>query len=367
MRELEDMDTPVERKPYKAKAQKPSDKEIEADEPDEPEVKPTESVVETPEKPTEQKPVKAAELRVAYEKSKETLKAKDAEIAKLQTELKTAKSAPADDPEKKTLLENFEKAEKRRTELEKEIQFVAYQKSSEFADKYRKPYEEAWSKAVTELSELTIESEDGTSRTATAQDLMALSNMPLGEARKMAKQMFGDAADDVMAHRRTIRELSDKQTKALKDAETNSEARTKEQQTAALQQQQKIKTLWDSENKTWQDKFPKWFKPEDGDDEANALLAKGYELVDKAFSNQGAPEDRVRIHAEVRNKAAAFPKLALRLKQSRTRIKELETALAAYEDSEPASGEGGKPRSVKPSGSGMDEAFAEIDSIGKRK
>ena len=134
-----------------------------------------------------------------------------------------------------------------------------------------------------------------------------------------------------------------------------------------MQQQEKIKTLWSDANKAWQEKFPKWFKPEEGDEEANALLAKGYALADSAFSNQGSPEERVKIHAEVRNKAAAFPKVALRLKQARTRIKELETSLAAYEDSEPAAGEGGKPRSVTPTGDGLDDAFAEIDTIGKRK
>lgn len=368
MRELEDLDIPAERKPYKPKkADKEVDKQIEPEEdkPVEP-VKSEETEAE-PEKQAETKPVKAAELRVAYEKSKETLKAKDAEIAKLQTELKTAKSAPVDDPEKKVLLEKFEAAEKRRSELEKEIAFVAYHKSKEFVDKYQKPYEEAWTKAVAELAELSIENEDGTSRTATSHDLLTLANLPLGEARKRANQMFGDAADDVMAHRRKIRELSDAQTKALDDAKKNSETVTKENQTQALQQQERIKTLWADENKAWQEKFPRWFKPEDGDEEGNALLAKGYEMADAAFSNQGTPEERVKLHAQLRNKAAAFPKLALHLKKARTRIKELETALAAYEDSEPAAGEGGKQRSITPTGSGMDEAFSELDSIGKRK
>lgn len=368
MRELETLDEPRERPASKPKAAKKADAEIEGDEPEVKEQpKAADKTEETEEKPAEQKPVKAAELRVAYEKSKETLKTKDAEIARLQTELKTAKETPADDPDKKLLLEKYESEVKRRTELEKEIAFVAYHKSAEFVDKYQKPYEEAWAKAVGELSELTIESEDGTSRTATAQDLLALCNLPLGEARKMAKTMFGDAADDVMAHRRTVRSLSDSQTKALADAQKNSEVRDKERQTQTLQQQQKIKTLWEDENKVWQNKFPRWFKPEDGDTEGNALLSKGYEMADAAFSNTGTPEERVKRHAELRNKAAAFPKVALRLKRARSRIKELEATIASYEESEPPSGGGGKPRSVKPAGDGMDDAFAELDSIGKKK
>lgn len=374
MRELEELAAPTERKPYKPKESKREiDKQIEpeeakpaegGDDTGEEQAKPTEK---TDEKPAEQKPEKIADVRIKYDQSKKTIKEKDAEIARLQNELKTAKSVPVDDPEKKTLLEKFEATEKKRQSLEKELAFIAYHKSDEFVEKYQKPYEEAWTKAVGELAELTIEAEDGSRRTATSQDLLALANLPLGEARKMANAMFGDAADDVMAHRRKIRDLSDAQTKALDDAKKNSETRSKEQQAQALQQQEKIKKLWADENAAWQEKFPRWFKPEDGDEEGNALLAKGYEMADAAFSNQGTPEERVKLHAQLRNKAAAFPKLALHLKKARTRIKELETALAAYEDSEPAAGEGGKPRTVTPTGSGMDEAFAEIESLGKRK
>jgi hypothetical protein len=364
MRELEAMEIPEERpapKPPEAKVKKEEvkahDEEVEVEEA----AKPTAKEPEAP------KPPKAAELRTAYEKSKETIKAKDAEITRLQSELKTAKDKPADDPEKKAILEKFEASEKRRQELEQEIKFVAYNKSEEFFEKYQKPYEEAWSKAVSELNELTIESEDGTVRKATAQDLLALSNMPLGEARKLAKTMFGDAADDVMAHRRKIRELSDAQTKALDDAKKNAETHDKEKQTQSLQQRQKIATLWQDENKAWQEKFPRWFKPEDGDEEGNALLAKGYEMADAAFSNNGdkTPEEKVKLHAELRNKAAAFPKIALRLKQAKTRIKELEKSLKEFEQSEPPSGDGGKPRAVKP-GDAWSDPFSELDSLSKK-
>lgn len=358
MRELEGFDEKPERKPAKPPEKK--DKKEDAPEIEPPDEKAQEK---TPTEP-EAKPEKAKELRVAYEKSKETIKSKDAEIARLQTELKTAKSTPVDDPEKKSLLEKYEGEVKRRTELEKEIAFVAYHKSTEFVDKYQKPYEEAWAKAVSELAELTIESEDGQTRTATAQDLLTLSNMPLGEARKLANQMFGDAADDVMAHRRKVRELSDAQTKALAEAQKNSETRDKERQTQSLQQRQKMATLWTDENKAWQERFPRWFKPEDGDEQGNALLAKGYEMADAAFSGNGqkSPEEMVTLHAELRNKAAAFPKLALRLKQARSRIKELEKSLEDYEESEPPSGDGGKPRAIKP-GDPEAEAMAELAAM----
>lgn len=362
MRELEGLDV-SEGKPQKAKVEPPKPKPTEADK-----TEPEPSKEEGAETTTETKPVKAAELRVAYERSKETLKAKDAEIAKLQTELKAARSAPADDPEKKVLLEKFNASEKRRQDLEKEISFVAYHKSAEFVEKYQRPYEEAWHKAVAELSELTVEAEDGTSRRATAQDLIALANMPLGDARKLANQMFGDAADDVMAHRRKVRELSDAQNKALADAQKNADARDKERQTQSLQERQKMATLWQSENKAWVEKFPRWFGKEDGDAEGNALLDRGYAMADAAFSSNGdtTPEQRVKLHAAMRNRAAAFGKIALRLKQAKTRIKELEQSLADYEASEPKSGEGGRDTPGKLPADPYSEAVSELDRLGRK-
>lgn len=362
MRELESMAEPDERpapQPKEPKAAKEKETEIEA---------PVLDKEPAPDKPAEPvKPVKAAELRTAYEKSKETIKTKDAEITRLQNELKSAKATPTEDPEKKTLSEKLQAVEKRKAELEQQIQFVAYQKSEEFHTKFQKPYEEAWSRAVSELSELVVENEDGSSRAATAQDLLTLANMPPVDARKLAKSMFGDAADDVLAHRRKIRELADAQNKAIQDAEKNAEAHHKEQQTQSLQQKQKMATLWADENKAWQEKFPRWFKPEEGDEKGNELLAKGYEMADAAFSSNGnhTPEQRVKLHAELRNKAAAFPKLAYRLKQARTRIKELETSLAEYENSEPKAGEGGKPRATTPVDM-ISDSYAELDAIAKK-
>jgi hypothetical protein len=196
---------------------------------------------------------------------------------------------------------------------------------------------------------------------------MSLAKMPLKEAWAAAKTMFGDAASEIMAHRRSIIELSDAQTKALDDAKKNAETHDKEKQTQSLQQRQKIASLWQDENKAWQEKFPRWFKPEDGDEEGNTLLAKGYEMADAAFSNNGdkTPEEKVKLHAELRNKAAAFPKIALRLKQAKTRIKELEKSLKEFEQSEPPSGDGGKPRAVKPGGAWSDP-FSELDSLSKK-
>jgi hypothetical protein len=380
MRELEQMasdDTPrpapKPKKPAVTDPKKPTDPKTppkEAAEPEDPTAEIEEEPQGTDPKPPE-KPVKAAELRTAYEKSKADLKTKDAEITKLKTELKAAQEAPRNDPEKKLLVEKFEASEKKRQALEQELRVVAYQKSEEFIEKYDKPWNEAWEQASTELSELMIESEDGSSRVATVKDLQALLHLPPVDARKFAKAAFGEAADEVMAHYRKLKDLAAKHTKAIKDSEANAETYHKEREAKTVAERQRTVTLWQDANKVWPEKFPSFFAPKEGDEQGNALLAKGYELADRAFSGNGnlTPEERVKLHAEVRNKAAAFPRVALDLKRARARIKELEASLAQFEDSEPPAGDGGRGRKVKPASNGiaadMQDGYDELDRMAK--
>lgn len=364
MAELEEFNAPAaeRKKPQPKPAAQP--KKPEAPKEPEPKAEVKDPEPEPEKKPEEPKPQKAAELRTAYEKAKQTIKDHEAEIARLKSEKNGSAGVNELSDANKVLAEKLEAADKRNAELEKEITFVNYQKSKEYKDKYEAPLVEAWERAQADLNELTVEDEEGNSRKATENDLLALAQMPLKEAWAKAKGMFGDAASEIMDHRRRVIDLMQAQNKALKEAQTNSEARNKEQQALHLQQREKLGKLWQDENKAWADKFPKWFQPEDGDEKGNALLAKGYELASSAFSTNGGktPEEMVKIRAEVRNKAAAFPKLAYKLKQARDRIKELEKTVSEYEASEPPAGEGGKPR-AETNGTGFEDAMAELDRL----
>lgn len=321
------------------------------------------------------KPVKAAELRQAYDKTKETLKQRDAEIARLNGELRVAKESPRTDPEKPALLGKLETAEARVKALEEKLRFVDFQQSDEFVNKFQKPLDDAWQKAASDIQELVVELEDGQQRGATVHDLVALSQMKLHDARQYANKMFGEGADDVMAHLRTLRNLSDAHRKALDEAKVNSEAHFKKQSEESLQARQKAATLWKDENSAWATRYPKFFAPTDGDTEGNALLTKGYQMVDRGFSGKGqkgpngeAPltdEERVKLHAEIRNKAAAFPRLALQFKRARARIAELEKALKEFEDSEPPAGGGGKGRPAREADE-LTSAYQELDDIAKK-
>lgn len=269
--------------------------------------------------------------------------------AKLEHDLAETRKLIADPVARKTEIERLTKAEQRAKELEDHILFVDYSKSQEFQEKYQKPYEQSWAKAMADLKDITVSTEDGNERGFAADDMLNLVNMSLPKARELANQLFGDFADDVMQQRKEIRSLFDAQNKALDDARTTGAARVKE---AADKMQAQHAETAELVTKAWtkykdsiakDEKFGKHFTPADGDEAGNQRLAKGFALVERAFSEnpmdpKHTPEQResiIKRQAAVYNRAAAFSKAVLRGDNLEAKVKALETELAKYKGSEP--------------------------------
>ena len=275
-----------------------------------------------------------------------------AKVAKLEADhVEVSKRAIPEDQWKKTN-ETLAQRESRLKELEEEIRYVNYSKSEEFKTKYQQPYEKQWQRTMAELGELTVETADGGIRPLAANDILDLVNAPLGKAHEMAVERFGDLWPEVMAHRKEIRKLFDEQLSALDEARKSGADReksiTEQSQRQYAETSTQIRETWSKANEevTVDPKYGSYFTPVDGDQEGNLRLAKGFELADRAFSeNPLAPglttEQRqgiVRRHAAVRNRAAAFGRLTYQNQQSKTRIADLEKQLAEYKGSEPAAG-----------------------------
>jgi hypothetical protein len=358
-------------KPIKAPETKPPEKPAETKPP---ETKPPEQKAEekppekpaTTEKPAEQPPAKPGEKPTTSPwKLLDGFKSRVATLEAENLELKNRLSAAA---EADKIAERAKAAEARATELEQEIAYVNYAKSQEFQEKYQKPYEDAWKKAVAELAELEVTGEDGSTRKASAEDLLALANMPLGQARKLANQLFGEAADDVMAHRRRIRDLSDAQGKALEEAKTKGLERQKQTFESAKTLQAEVTKLWQQVNAEDASKYD-FLKPKEGDDEWNAKLEKAKSLVDRAFGESATDpkltaEQRaevIRRHAAVRNRAIAYSALKLENTRLKAQLAEKEKALGEFQASVPGNGEGkGRAPANPQGGNPMDAAKAAL-------
>lgn len=311
--------------------------------------------------PKKEKKVRPWKLVEEWKKTSNEWKTKAESATQELERIKAGK--PAELP--KEVTERISQAEAKIKEYEDHLRFLDYQRHPEFQDKYQKPYEAAWKRATSELAEVSVtDPATGTARPATAEDMLALINLPLGKAREYANQIFGDFADDAMAHRKEIKGLFDSQQAALKEARDNGAARMKEQQEKQKAQQEELSKFvtetWSEANRSavTDEKYGKYFAPVEGDQQGNSALAKGFELVDKAFSANPhdpslTPEQRkeiIRMHAAMRNRGAAFGRMRQWIEQRDARIAELEKELEDYKKSEPSSTGTTKPSTVKDAG-----------------
>jgi len=341
---------------------------LESESPKPPETKPDDAPAtdKPPEKMLDEKGKPVDTKKVSPWKLLDQFKGRLTAAEKENVELKERLTKMAD---VEAASKQIESIQKRNQELEEEIKYQNYSKSKEYEEKYQKPYEAAWAKAAKELAELEVLDETGTvTRHATSQDLIALANMPLGQARKTATAMFGDSANDVMLHRQRIIDLSDAQREALETARKSGSDR---QEQSSVKQQavaKEVGTLWEQFNSEAASKL-EYLKPKEGDNDWNAALTKAQSLVDTAFGQSPIdpnlpPEQRAKIvkaHAAIRNRAIAYSSLKLENTRLRTQIAERDAKLKEYEGSEPGAGNGSKEgaKAVQPAHP-MDRAKARL-------
>ena len=271
-------------------------------------------------------------------------------LAKAEQEIATIKSSLVPEAERAQIEKRVQAAEKRAAELDEHIKYVDYTKSGEFQQKFQAPYENAFKRAMSDLKDLSVPGADGTStRPFGPEDLLQLVNMERGQARKVAEELFGSDAADVLAARLECRKLWDERETGLSEAKKSGNARiqqAQQQYRAAVEAITKAtKQTWDTVNAGLLNdpEIGQFFKPRDGDQEWNQRLAKGFQLVDTAFSQDPrdpklTPDQRsavVKRHAAVRNRAAAWGAMRHDLTKALDQIKSLEKKLGGYKTSTP--------------------------------
>lgn len=284
------------------------------------------------------KPSPAAELRTAYE----ALKLKHRQLEAEHQALKTAK--PPEDPEKKLLSDRLSEREKRLSDLENEIKFAKYESSSEYKQKYEEPFIEAYQTGRAKTATFKITDSEGNQRQATPEDFDRIARISDDDqAAEIAAEMFGNKAPVVLYHRERVQELNGARIKAIEDFRKQGTERERQWNEQTSKQREAIGKLWKQVNEEALEKYPRWFKSTEGDEEGNRLLEDGFKMADAAFSDNGkmTVEQRVKLHSAIRNRAAGFARLAYQNKQLMAKVKELEDSLKEFKSSEPKEGEGG--------------------------
>lgn len=312
-------------------------------------------------------------LRKAYtELKKKTAEEYEPKIQKLEARVKELESS---NPEEVTTLQSrLEAAEKRRDELENEIHFVDYSKSADYREKFEKPYQAAWSKALGEITQLSRFMPDGSTRKAVEADILALANSPLDELDKKAEEWFPNSAARVIRHVEKIKDLAEAQSDALEKARTEGAERAKTSEITRKASTEKTVKMLEEAHTAIATKWPHMFGPVEDDTEGNALLEKGEAMYQKAFrptADNGPKNEQeaIQLHALVRNKVRNHDRLWLWLKQSRAKNKELESALAEYEASNPNGGLDKGRSSANGGGikAELASALDELDALDKKQ
>ncbi len=344
---------------------------------------------ETPAQP--ERPMKAPELRKAYEETKSKLAERDQTVTRLEARVRELEQAGPKDTEQTT--QRMKAIEDRNKKLEDFIRLKHYEQSEEYAQKYRKPYEEAWERCLNDISQLEVEVSDGKGgyevRKATDADITYLAQLPLGELIKQSNAMFGDAADVIREHVKRINDTYRNQTEALQQAQQRSVELGKNAQVQDQQQAQVRQKLWLDNNNELSTKFPAYFAPIQGDTNGNKLLDAGFAFADLLFSNslppekiallppkyrqeletkgRLSPESKVRVDAIIRNKAANHDRLVRQLKSVRAELAQAKKALGEYEESEPpADGSAPNRNSAASHGHWSEEYNAELDELSRK-
>lgn len=302
-------------------------------------------------------------------------------LAKAEADLAALKDNQLPENDRKAYEERATKAEARAKQLEEIMADHDFSQTQDFQSNFVKPYDDAWRVAMTELKGVQVSDGQGGARDINPNDMLTLVNMELAQARHVANEYFGDFANDVMNHRNQIRDLYNKQQaklKAEKEGRTAKKQQETEAQTKAQQQMtETITATWKAENEAVlkDEKYGALFKPREGDEQWNQRLAKGFELVDRAFSQNPAdpkltPEERaavIRRHAAVRNRAAAWGSLRGEVERLTAENKALTDELSQYKQTEPPAGAGRSAQAQVPGAPGPGGAKAQLWEALKKK
>jgi hypothetical protein len=397
--DLQDMDAGKPPTPHVDQATaKPTDKPV-----DKPAAKPQEKAPEKAlEKPPEEppKPVKAAELRTAYEGLKKRVKEEfEPELQKLRSKVSDLESRKPEDSA--PVLAKVQTLEKRNAELEQLMAYHDYKETSDYKKSFEQPLNDAWVEALNTFQQLQVserfpDGEDDMGqpkfkiirRPATDQDLRTLAFLPLQEMYDAAHEKFGNASSEVIGQLRDIRKLYAAKEKAESDASIKSkEWKSQRQLEDSNGRKQRLET-WQNINKSLEEKFPKAFKIEEGNEADKTAHTRGFALADLLFKSPGdlTPEQvealppsfrdsvkanqplsevqKVQLHAIARLKIANHDRKVVALKVANERIAELEKSLSEFEKSSPPGGRAGAGGHVEHADP-MTEAEQELRALDK--
>ena len=244
------------------------------------------------------KPVKAAELRAAYDATKK-------KVSDLEKQLTELKAKPTDDPEKPVLIERLKERDDRIKSLEEKLAIASYEETDEYRKQFHQPFVDAYTEGRQRAARMTVNGVDGNTRQGTEADFDAIVRISDdGEAADKAEEMYGNRASIILLARDRVLGANNARQKAIQDNRENALTRQKtqieetaKQRAESEKQRAAISAEFDRLNKEAVEKYASAFKAEDGDEEGaeharKRLRVRGQSLqIERQFQARRDGED----------------------------------------------------------------------------
>lgn len=297
---------------------------------------------------TKPEPASLKQFREQYEmtkKERDDFAAKVAELERAKSEGTRKEVEEAT----KALKAEMDSIRKNAEELDTEVRYLNYTRSSEYKQKYETPLREAWQTALGDIEGIRVTDADGTERDANHQDIMALLNVPVAKAAIIAQETFGPAAPEIMAHRRRLIELTQARDKSIAEWKEKGAQREVEKSKQLETRQSRSRELFESQFADYEKTHAQLFGREEGDEDGNKLLDESDRLVRIALKGEGIDADMgyddkvdliTKAQAQVALRARAYGRERLRVIRLQQKVAELEKKVGKVRSSEPGQGEG---------------------------
>jgi len=297
------------------------------------------------------------QFRAAHEK---LVQVHQQETTRLSTELQTTQGKMRELEGRKFLSpeqeQKYARLEQEQQQLQSELYARDYRESPEFKAKYETKSKAVFNRVGNNLKSLQVDDGQGNMRPAVMSDfqkIQALGENPI-EQRRMAKTLFGDDADVILADARELQSIVNQANEEIDSKRTGFQTEREKQQQQFQREMEEGRQTFTQFDQLIETKFPQYFGAIDGNDAYNKAREEGLKYVDTttATLHTKTPQDRAFQSALLRRWAAAFPASQVLLKQSNEKIAALEAQIAKLKGTDPGElgGDGGA------GGGGSDES-----------
>lgn len=285
-------------------------------------------------KPIPDKPEKGSwsEFKANYEKMKADLELTNKGKADLESKLqKQIADYEARGKDTSALTERLDNLQKEMDRIQAENRALKQETDPTFKKQWDAPFEREANRAERDMEGINVlaqkvdkdtgEVSTEVVRAATYKDdFVRLYRLPRAAALTEARKMFGDQAEIVTDHLKTLWRLDDERTAALNEQREQWKTKAAEEESNRVKNQEVIAKAQERVRRELGDAIEEYHDPAD-DKELNEARLKGYAIFD---AKPKSVDQAIVKHEHVRHRVAAYEPLRLKLIRANARIAELE-------------------------------------------